>query len=692
MIQEPGKTFHFKKVELLKSETLGVGSYGVVCKARCDELPCAAKVLHLVFFQFKDPGMSDSMKRFLQECHFMSQIKHPHIVQYLGASQDPESGLPVLLMELMDESLTRFLEQSEDVLPYHIEVNLCHDVALALAYLHTNGIIHRDLSSNNVLLIAGSRAKVADFGMSKLSNVGGTHMTTCPGTLAYMPPEALEEPPTYTDKLDSFSLGVLAIQIMTREFPCPGAKMKAVQDRRSPVGKIQIPVLETERRRSHIELIEPIHPLLTPAINCLKYVADERPSAQELCQQLATLKAAPRYAESGQRAKGATDKLRELQRRHEREIDNLHHQLQIRDQQLADKNEQIQKKDKQLAVKQEQISRLSKQEQIGQLSKQEQEVEQKSRGEASGSGLSWRVCTNAPSKMHLGSTAVDGAVAYFRPGLMRRVYAYDSEAEKWSSLPVCPSGHSSLAVVNGLLTAVGGEYEDEPTNTLFSLDESVDGGSRTWVKRFPPMPTKRTFAAVLCNETALIVAGGKAGIYSHVATIEVMDTESLQWSTVNSLPIPLYQVSIAICGDDLYFAGGITEAEKGSNSVFTCSLSALLKPKQQSQSLGAWVRRLFVSPSEDTEWRSAADLPVYWATCTTFGGQLVAVGGRGDGNKYRSTVYAYDQSVNEWEIMGHMPTARSECLATALPHNKLMVVGGFEDKGETPAVEIAMLN
>ena len=61
------------------------------------------------------------------------------MVQYLGVARDPESGLLVLLMELMDESLTGFLEQSNEPLPYYLQVNLCHDIVLALAYLHLNG-------------------------------------------------------------------------------------------------------------------------------------------------------------------------------------------------------------------------------------------------------------------------------------------------------------------------------------------------------------------------------------------------------------------------------------------------------------------------------------------------------------------------------------------------------------------------
>ena len=122
---------------------------------------------------------SGLLRRFEQECQFLSRIKHPNIVQYLGTSRDPRSRRLALLMELMDESLTRFLERSTGPLPYHIQLNICYDVALALSYLHSNAIIHRDLSSNNVLLIGdGSRAKVTDFGMSKLMDMNPSHDPT----------------------------------------------------------------------------------------------------------------------------------------------------------------------------------------------------------------------------------------------------------------------------------------------------------------------------------------------------------------------------------------------------------------------------------------------------------------------------------------------------------------------------------
>ena len=348
---QPQYEFHYQRVELLKTEELGVGSYGAVCKAMCDDLPCAAKILHRTLVQFTAPGATSVMRKFEQECHLLSAIKHPHIVQYLGTYHNPESRLPVLLMELMDESLTRFLKRSHEPLPYHTEVNLCHDIVLALSYLHSNGIIHRDLSSNNVLLIAGSRAKVTDFGMVKLYDVNHstahlTPLTLCPGTMAYMSPEALKDRPVYTDKLDSFSLGVLCVQIMTRHFPDPSNCVTEVEDSRFPTGRIEVPVPEVERCQSHISLIDPTHPLLPIALNCLKDRDRERPSCHELCGRMSTLKASPKYTESVQQSQVNTKLTqstnRESRRREIQQIRDLKQQLHKQSDQLQQKEQENQ--------------------------------------------------------------------------------------------------------------------------------------------------------------------------------------------------------------------------------------------------------------------------------------------------------------------------------------------------------------
>ena len=352
---------HDRNVRLLKNDDLGSGSYGVVCKAMWGQRLCAAKLLHPIFFHSNDPGFVTTRRRFEQECRFLNDMKHPHIVEYLGTSHDPDSGLLVLLMELMDESLTHFLERSQQPLAFHIEVDLCHDIALALVYIHSKDIIHRDLSGNNVLLLAG-RAKITDFGMSKLldANRRMTPLTMCPGTTAYMPPEALREPPVYSKKIDCFSFGVLQIQIMTRQFPDPGPAVQVVEDSRSPTGAINIPVLDSERRKSHIDIIDPTHTLLPTALACLSYSEKDRPSAQDLCRKLAAVKEAPRYQlqilqqelqDSQRRTHTLQQELQDSQRR----THTLQQELQTKDQQLQDSQRRTHTLQQELQTKEQQL-------------------------------------------------------------------------------------------------------------------------------------------------------------------------------------------------------------------------------------------------------------------------------------------------------------------------------------------------
>ena len=96
--------------------------------AKCDGLLCAAKIMHPTLFDLCDPGTASYLSKFREECHLLSLARHPNVVQYLGTYTDPDTRLPVLLMELCDESLTGFLERSPGPLSYHIQVNIAHDI------------------------------------------------------------------------------------------------------------------------------------------------------------------------------------------------------------------------------------------------------------------------------------------------------------------------------------------------------------------------------------------------------------------------------------------------------------------------------------------------------------------------------------------------------------------------------------
>lgn len=316
-------------VQLLKKDLCGIGSYGRVCKAMVDQLTCAAKIIHPTFFSDIDPSSTKTMLQFQRECEFLSVIRHPCIIQYLGTTEDIETGLPVLLMELMDENLTQFLERTlsmNEEVPYHTVVNLCHDVLMALAFLHSNGILHRDLSSNNILMVAEAKAKVTDFGMAKLIDFNHSHvpLTQCPGTLVYMPPEALRTPPTYNAKLDIFSLGVVIIQMITCYFPSPGDAKHIVEDARH--GTIEVPIPERERRDGDIARVREGHPLLGTVLDCLADHERNRPSAKDLCHRMIYYKSCAEYLDSLAQADMKRKQRRGLEdalARKDREIANL---------------------------------------------------------------------------------------------------------------------------------------------------------------------------------------------------------------------------------------------------------------------------------------------------------------------------------------------------------------------------------
>ena len=372
--QQGDRKIGFKTIVLLKDQTLGIGSYGSVCKAECDDLLCAAKIIHPTLF---DPTALHQIaphrehrlpiSRFQLECEFLSTVRHPNIVQYLGTHQDPETRLPALLMELMDDSLTHLLESSPQPISYHIQVNICHDISRALSFLHSNGIIHRDLSSNNVLLIGNIRAKLTDFGMARLGDLNPQPTrftnTMCPGTDVYMPPEAVQDKPVYTEKIDCFSFGVIAVQTLTREFPKPGDRLMTINDPHYP-RPIKMSVLEIERRQNHISRVDSNHPLLSIALDCLKSDADgERPSAQQLCERLAALKETAKYKNASERVKGSRGK--------EGEYEQLRHVIDKKDATIAEKEQQLRQCREELT---QQIQQIQQQNQ--QLERDKQQIEQ----------------------------------------------------------------------------------------------------------------------------------------------------------------------------------------------------------------------------------------------------------------------------------------------------------------------------
>ena len=146
----------------------------------------------------------------------MAEMRHPHIVQFLGLCFLEGSALPVLVMERLNSSLDNLLETFPR-LALPIKQLLLTDVARGLLYLHTHNppIVHRDLSARNVLLTSSLVAKISDLGNARIVDLQSGQLartlTRLPGTLSYMPPEAFDEGSQYGPRLDIFSFGHLAL-------------------------------------------------------------------------------------------------------------------------------------------------------------------------------------------------------------------------------------------------------------------------------------------------------------------------------------------------------------------------------------------------------------------------------------------------------------------------------------------------
>ena len=138
----------------------------------------------------------------------------------------PNCTYPTLVMEQLAMSLEDLLNEAigrKEELPLSLKISILTDVAKGLVYLHNHSpqIIHRDLTSRNVLLTLDMQAKITDLGNALIidSDTVAQTMTQTPGTAVYMPPEATQYQAKYDSSIDMFSYGHLALYTAIQQFP-----------------------------------------------------------------------------------------------------------------------------------------------------------------------------------------------------------------------------------------------------------------------------------------------------------------------------------------------------------------------------------------------------------------------------------------------------------------------------------------
>ena len=242
-----------EEMELTGPE-LGVGGWATVTVAKFRGIQVAVKRIH-------DEIISHhNLQLFQREMNMAARLRHPYLIQVIGATMEGEM---MIVMELMATSLRSQLRKEMYYPPILVKA-ISLDVARGLNYLHViqpDPIVHRDISSANVLLeqlpLNQWRAKLKDYGSVNL--VHQLH-TANPGSPAYAAPEA-SNPHLQTPKMDIYSLGALVLEMLTGQLPAP-------DDRPGMLCRVQ-----------HEQLLHLIR-------RCLLIKLEDRPSASDIISEL----------------------------------------------------------------------------------------------------------------------------------------------------------------------------------------------------------------------------------------------------------------------------------------------------------------------------------------------------------------------------------------------------------------------
>ena len=261
---------------------IGRGSFGVVYGAVYKGTQCVAKEIHSNLI---GGGVSNNyvLKSFIKEINILSTLRHSNIVYFFGVHFREGSHVPVLIIERMWMSLAKLLEERKSI-PLVVKVHILHDIVCGLKFLHSQNppVIHRDLTANNILVSKNMDAKITDLGLATaLEAISRQRMSTAPGNLAHMPPEALQSNPMYTTTLDIFSFGCVSLHTLTQQFPTPTDQFESSQVSKDTVLKVS----EYRRRWKYVEMVKDQCTHFVYLISsCLKDEPEYRPDADKVCK------------------------------------------------------------------------------------------------------------------------------------------------------------------------------------------------------------------------------------------------------------------------------------------------------------------------------------------------------------------------------------------------------------------------
>ena len=210
---------------------LGKGAMGLVYEAFDPKMNRKVAIKTILKSNLDERVAKTYSRRFEREARAAARLNHPNIVQVYDCGE--EGDVSYIVMELIQgKELQSFFDANERF-PIEQAVRIMCELLSALDFAHEAGVIHRDIKPANVILDAEGRAKLADFGVARLTDAQGpeaerTATGTMVGTPSYMSPEQVQGQ-SIDHRSDLFSAGVVLYQMLTNARPFTGTGAWAVQ-------------------------------------------------------------------------------------------------------------------------------------------------------------------------------------------------------------------------------------------------------------------------------------------------------------------------------------------------------------------------------------------------------------------------------------------------------------------------------
>ena len=233
---------------------------------------------------------------------------------------------------------------------------------------------------------------------------------------------------------------------------------------------------------------------------------------------------------------------------------------------------------------------------------------------------------------------------------LRRIDIYNPASNSWSPSPInTPIKVFAMTTLNNqLITAGGFDRNDKVSNKIFLLD-------RDHLKEYTRMITPRYQATAVGYQGTLIITGGRVDYNSRLDSTELFNSTTGQWYSTDTLPSPKLRPQSVIVDNVLYLLGGLYNF-----TVYTAPLDTL--------------------STHQLKWSSQQPIPGSGSASFSIQGRhLLTVGGF-KGDMITRDIHKFNKISHRWEVIGQIPSARFGTAAVSVADNKIVVVGGYDDK------------